>query len=93
MEYALKTVMKAENSRVAELREILIGSDRSKKKEPSILYDEENPDYLAASNILNDSQANALDKILDTQDIAFVHGPPGTGKTTTLVQAFGLPAK
>ena len=93
MEYALKTVMKAEDNRVAELREILLGQEKSKKKEPSFLYQEPNPDYLAATNLLNDSQANALDKILDTQDVAFIHGPPGTGKTTTLVQAIRLTSK
>ncbi|MEK6783347.1 MAG: IGHMBP2 family helicase [Bacteroidota bacterium] len=93
MEHALKSVMKAEDNRVSELREILLGQEKSKKKEPSILYDESNADYLAASNVLNDSQANALDKILDTQDIAFIHGPPGTGKTTTLVQAIRLTSK
>ena len=93
MEHALKTVMKAEDNRVAELREILLGQEKSKKKEPSISYEESNPDYHAVSNHLNDSQANALDKILDTQDIAFIHGPPGTGKTTTLVQAIRLTSK
>jgi len=93
MEHALRSVMKAEDNRVSELREILLGQEKSKKKEPSVLYEESNPEYLTATNLLNDSQANALDKILDTQDIAFVHGPPGTGKTTTLVQAIRLTSK
>ncbi|MFD1257857.1 AAA domain-containing protein [Mucilaginibacter terrae] len=36
---------------------------------------------------LNPSQQAAVQKILAAQDLAVVHGPPGTGKTTTLVQA------
>lgn len=36
---------------------------------------------------LNESQNNALNKILSANELAIVHGPPGTGKTTTLVQA------
>jgi ATP-dependent RNA/DNA helicase IGHMBP2 len=36
---------------------------------------------------LNASQAAAVQKIISAQDLAVVHGPPGTGKTTTLVQA------
>ena len=36
---------------------------------------------------LNDRQQAAVHKILSANDIAIVHGPPGTGKTTTLVQA------
>ena len=36
---------------------------------------------------LNDSQSQAVDKILTANELAVVHGPPGTGKTTTLVQA------
>jgi superfamily I DNA and/or RNA helicase len=36
---------------------------------------------------LNPSQQEAVNKILDANDLAIVHGPPGTGKTTTLVQA------
>jgi len=38
-------------------------------------------------NNLNASQQAAVQKILSAQDVAVVHGPPGTGKTTTLVQA------
>lgn len=36
---------------------------------------------------LNSSQNEAVNKILSASDLAIVHGPPGTGKTTTLVQA------
>ena len=36
---------------------------------------------------LNHSQQTAVNKILQANDLAIVHGPPGTGKTTTLVQA------
>jgi len=36
---------------------------------------------------LNDSQQLAVNKILSANELAIVHGPPGTGKTTTLVQA------
>jgi len=39
------------------------------------------------SSRLNDSQQQAVNRILQAQDLAIVHGPPGTGKTTTLVQA------
>lgn len=37
--------------------------------------------------VLNASQQSAVDKILSANELAVVHGPPGTGKTTTLVQA------
>ena len=37
--------------------------------------------------LLNASQVEAVKKILLAEDLAIVHGPPGTGKTTTLVQA------
>ena len=36
---------------------------------------------------LNESQSKAVDKILSANELAIVHGPPGTGKTTTLIQA------
>jgi ATP-dependent RNA/DNA helicase IGHMBP2 len=41
----------------------------------------------AASALLNESQNTALQKILASTDVGFIHGPPGTGKTTTLAQA------
>ncbi|GAB3269285.1 AAA domain-containing protein [Larkinella harenae] len=36
---------------------------------------------------LNESQQRAVDRIRAANELAIVHGPPGTGKTTTLVQA------
>ena len=79
MEFALKEVMKAEDNRVAELREILIGKEKA-------ALDESNHRPVPPSK-LNSSQVAALEKIMAVQDVGFIHGPPGTGKTTTLVHA------
>ena len=43
--------------------------------------------YQPAVTKLNESQQAAVEKILSANELAIVHGPPGTGKTTTLVQA------
>jgi len=80
MEFALKEVINAENNRVAELREVLLGERKADK----------DLTRLAVPAIgLNDSQQRALDLIDEVSDVGFIHGPPGTGKTTTLVQAIG----
>ncbi|ATL48017.1 IGHMBP2 family helicase [Chitinophaga caeni] len=42
------------------------------------------------SEHLNTSQQLAITKIIQAEDLAIVHGPPGTGKTTTLVQAIAM---
>ena len=36
---------------------------------------------------LNRTQEEAVNEVLRAKDVAVVHGPPGTGKTTTLVEA------
>ena len=36
---------------------------------------------------LNETQQHAVNEVLRAKDVAIVHGPPGTGKTTTLVEA------
>ena len=77
MEFALKEVMKSDEGRVAELREILLGNAKAQSIEVPGISD---------SN-LNPSQLKALEKIFGAHDVGFIHGPPGTGKTTTLVHA------
>ena len=77
MEFALKEVIKAEEDRVAELREILLGNEKSGGSESKGETDSK----------LNVSQVQALKKIIGARDVGFIHGPPGTGKTTTLVHA------
>ena len=44
------------------------------------------PDF--SSPLLNDSQNQAVQHILGQNKISIIHGPPGTGKTTTLIEAF-----
>src|SRR5690606_9217125 len=80
MEYAVREVLKADNTRVATFRELLLGQEKavSRKSANRINF---------IDNALNASQQEALRNVLDAECIAFIHGPPGTGKTTTLVHA------
>lgn len=77
MEFALKEVIKSDEGRVAELREILLGTAQASMTDAIGITDLD----------LNASQVKALDKIIGARDVGFIHGPPGTGKTTTLVHA------
>ena len=79
MEFALKEVIDAENNRLSELREILLGAGHASKQTR-----QRKSDIVAG---LNESQQQALEMVWEAADVAFIHGPPGTGKTTTLVQA------
>lgn len=83
MERALKKVNEAKGNRLAELRSILLG------KKPASFLDLP-PVKLPQ---LNAAQNEAVNEILAAQDVAIIHGPPGTGKTTTLVQAIRLLCK
>ena len=78
MDNALKKVMNADNNRLAHLRDVMYGL-----KKPG--FEKENT--ALKIDKLNDSQNAAVRKIVAAKDIAIIHGPPGTGKTTTLVQA------
>lgn len=83
IEYALKMAMQASDSRLAELRDILLGTHpaRFAEREP----------VLAPS--LNESQQTAMNRVLAARDVGIVHGPPGTGKTTTIVKAITVSLK
>lgn len=80
MEFALKEVLKADNTRVSRMREILLGDEEARIRN-------KRSDHFDPVASLNRSQQEALSKVLDAEDVAFIHGPPGTGKTTTLVHA------
>lgn len=79
MESALKFAPTlAEKKEEGRLTRILTGTET-----PSF-----HTNYFHPTNIrLNESQRAAVEKILSADNLAIVHGPPGTGKTTTLVQA------
>ncbi|MGF2413565.1 AAA domain-containing protein [Ferruginibacter sp.] len=71
------------NKELYKLFEQLHGEAPAEKHTTDIL-----PDSLSFNNKnLNDSQQQAVAAITQNQQITIVHGPPGTGKTTTLVEA------
>ena len=76
MDYALRQVINGEDKRLCELREIILGSKEASYSKESV---EE------AMN-LNKEQNTALKNVLKAEDIAIIHGPPGTGKTTTVIE-------
>ena len=76
---ALQAVAQA-RGRTGELRQVLLG-----EREPRFA---ELPDG-EFSATLNPSQQDAVRFALAAQDLAIIHGPPGTGKTTTLVELIG----
>ncbi len=82
MDRALEKVLAAKGDRLAELRGIL-SLQPSKTLPPQTSMG--HPD--TGMEGLNPSQRSAVEAILYNRDIAIIHGPPGTGKTTTLVAA------
>lgn len=74
---ALDNVLNANKNRLAELRDIFHSSaPLGKLQLPPV-----------GLPWLNTTQERAVNEILCAKDVAVVHGPPGTGKTTTLVEA------
>lgn len=74
---ALTDVMKAKNNTLAHLRDVLLGKEKAGKR---ALYPVRFP-------WLNATQEKAVNQVLEAKEVSIVHGPPGTGKTTTLVEA------
>jgi ATP-dependent RNA/DNA helicase IGHMBP2 len=75
---AIQDVMNAQRDRLAILREVLLGH-KAVSTDPKLGG--------AAFPALNPSQNDAVQLVRMAEDLAIVHGPPGTGKTTTLVRA------
>ncbi len=80
MDHALGQVIGARGNRLAELRDVLLGAAPARFRAPQA-------DDLFYPSPLDDSQLAAVRHVITAQDVAIIHGPPGTGKTTTLVQA------
>jgi ATP-dependent RNA/DNA helicase IGHMBP2 len=79
MERALRQVVEAHGNRLAELRDIFLGHVPP--------FEVAMPNFPLNLPRLNVSQNVAVQDILNTHDVSIIHGPPGTGKTTTVVQA------
>lgn len=75
---ALARVIAAKDGRLAELRDLFHGNGQptfsSSIRPPALPW-------------LNRSQEEAVGEVLRAKDFLIVHGPPGTGKTTTMVEA------
>ena len=74
---ALSAVIQAKGNRLAYLRDVLLGKTPAGRR---TLFPMRFP-------WLNLSQEEAVNHVLAAKDVSIVHGPPGTGKTTTLVEA------
>lgn len=81
MQRALDQVIDAKHNRVAELRDMIEG-------ESPISFEKTDESILIPK--LNLSQNRAVRHVLRVNDIGIIHGPPGTGKTSSLVQAIRL---
>jgi hypothetical protein len=75
---SLQRAMRARADRLAELRDVLLGTRVAEFAEPAPLE--------LTNTGLNQEQQRTAAFALAARDVAMVHGPPGTGKTTTLVE-------
>ena len=74
---AIDRVSRAKNNRLAELRDLFYNPGKAEKFTFAPM----------SFPWLNPTQERAVNEVLRAKDVAVVHGPPGTGKTTTLVEA------
>lgn len=74
---ALDRVINAKGNRLAYLRDLFYSGQQAQR----FSFESQRFPWL------NPTQERAVNKVLWAKDVAVVHGPPGTGKTTTLVEA------
>ena len=74
---ALDRVINAKGNRLAYLRDLFYSSQQAQR----FSFESQRFPWL------NPTQERAVNEVLWAKDVAVVHGPPGTGKTTTLVEA------
>ena len=77
MFHALDDAINAKNNRLADLKDIFAGQLKPEKRTFTPI----------TFPWLNKTQEQAVNEVLWAKDVEVVHGPPGTGKTTTLVEA------
>lgn len=79
MQRAIAQISMARGNRTAVLRDILLGEQPAE-------FDHHNipPTFQTLTAHLNPSQQEAVHHALAAEDVAVIHGPPGTGKTTTI---------
>jgi ATP-dependent RNA/DNA helicase IGHMBP2 len=78
MELTMNYLIETEEPRINHLKHILLGDENAE------FQNEIKTDLNPA---LNESQRRAVTLVASAQDVAIIHGPPGTGKTTTLIEA------
>ena len=77
MTEALAAAERREDERFVRLRDVLLGRAQPAFRQlPRVSFP-----------WLNVSQQDAIQKVIECQEVSIIHGPPGTGKTTTLVEA------
>jgi ATP-dependent RNA/DNA helicase IGHMBP2 len=89
-ERAALQIVSAARGRLAELRQIILGEldpTNFKLRQPRFFEVGANAAAAAPLGVgLNESQREAIRFALSAADLAIIHGPPGTGKTTSVVE-------